>query len=371
MSSWLRPALRLRGSRACALAIVLATGLVALSVTHVQAAPAPTVAVAELRAYRNVVQTGDLFFLVRYELSLQLTAFPTPVTTPEAWCQYLRTQTGCTGSAASPTDPTSLQPNYALASLYSSCNTDCSTGTLEQQEQPPRVGHGLAGFYVSPGHTLTWGSTAMRGCIEASSAVFAPSARSCTSVNWNTAASTASAQLTQLGGDLRTVLRTLEPLRAVPRNTYVSNNLVTTAGRVLAYEALPGLERLIPTYFQAASQAAGPGFATPNPATPLALQQRLDATATATAFGATLGATGSALLGVSGGAFATILFFALGGVAAGFMFKLTQQPVLAVLAFIAPPLVGMFVRGPSVSAVLVGVAALALPAVFFVVKKMA
>lgn len=305
--------------------------------------PAPDLTVNSVTCYRSIVQTGDLFCLTRYELPTKTSA-DVPVS-PEAWCAELVNQAGCTDDPVVPDEPTSLIPDSAFATLYTG-------STLEDQTRVPRIDHGIAGNYLEPGHAVTWGDASVEGCVESSATLYSTQSQSCIPVVWNTADNTQAEQREQLGDDLVSQIRAIESLRSLPLNSLVTNNLITTAGRTLALEALNVVDRIVPGVFQAAAErAVTEGFATPSADT--ALQASLDATATAGEIPTAFAQIGSDLGGLSAGAMATIFFIGVGVVLFVFLHGITQEWVIPSVGLLSVAMVGVFVRGPSVSVIAV------------------
>lgn len=355
--------------RRLALAIIFAV----LAVTTVQqtadatGGPAPTLSTNQANCYRNIIESGDLYCLMRYELPTFTTATPPPVSA-EAWCAELVDKDGCTSDPVEPTNETSLITSAAFVTLYQNCGVDCSTGTLESQVRAPRINHALGGAYLAPGHAVTWGDVTVNGCVESSTTLFTTPQRSCVPVTWNVAATDQDSQLAQLGSDLIGNLVSVQSNRNLALFSYVSNNLITSAGRVLSVEALSVMDQLIPSRFQAAiTSSQDTAFATPTGS--LALQTSLDASAAAKDLPGAFDSLGTTVLGISGGAFATIFFLGLGIAVFIWMNRKTKEFVIPSAGFVTVATVGMYVRGPTISVVAVAAVGFGLVGAMFLIGK--
>lgn len=357
-----------------ALALATVTVLIAIAlaggpVEHVRAVggPAPTLNTNNANCYRNIIETGDLYCLIRYELPTYTTASPPPGS-PEAWCAELVDKDGCIADPVEPTNETSLPSDAAYVTLYQNCGADCSTGTLELQTRVPRINHSIGGAYLSAGHAVTWGDTTVNGCVESSASLYTVQSRSCLPVVWNAAATDVDSQRTQLGSDLVADLRSLEANRSLGLNSYVTNNLITTGGRILSVEALSIMDQIIPERFQAASdKTIATAYATPSSV--VALQDTLDTDAALTNLPTAFVNIGALLGGISGGAMATIFFIGIGGVVFWWLFQQTSEYVIPSAGFVTVAMIGIFVRGPSVSVVAVAAVGLSFIAGMFILRK--
>lgn len=319
--------------------------------------------------YQNVVESGDLYFLIRYQLPVQTVPFGTPVTTPEAWCAELLNQDGCSGTTSQPTDATSLRDGAVNATLYS----DAALTIVEAQSSVVRIGHSLAGIYVSPGHGLTFGDANYRICIDPSTNLYSPVTSECTSISWNGAASTQAAQRTQLGTDLIVQLQALELLRGIGTNQYVINNKITTGGKILAIEALSIMDRIIPEFFQvAAISAIGTVYPTTVPGS-LPAQQTVTANAVLTGLDVSFQNAGQTLLG-NGTVWTALVSLGLSGGLAWVVLKITQNSgqtsvVLAVLTFLTGQLMMIWILWPTISVLMVTIFLLSIPGSWWALRR--
>lgn len=108
-------------SRRLPLAALAALIMLMGSVLTASAAPAPAVGSGELRIFRNVLETGDLWAFYRISLA----------------------------------DPAWTDPNGALVRLL---DASTSPATVLQERVAPDVGETLTGFYLEPGHGIAWES---------------------------------------------------------------------------------------------------------------------------------------------------------------------------------------------------------------------
>ena len=327
-----------------------------------QAYPAPDVFTNTANCFRNIIQTGDLYCLVRYELPTYTTATPPPAA-PEAWCKELVNTDGCIADPVEPTLETSLITNAAFITLYTDCDVApayCSAGVLQAQVRMPRINHSIGGVYISDASTITWGDTTVNACVESSDLLFSVQSSDCLPVAWNTAEDNQTDQRDQLGRTLLDELRAVETNRNLPFNSYVANSYLSTGARVLALEALSVMDQIIPTYFQAASDTA---LITPyaTPVGSLALQVSIDATAAATDIPAAFVDLGDTVAGIFFGIFAALAFF--------WVYKRTGDYVLPAAGFITVGMIGIWTRGPTVSVVAVAAVVMSMIAAMFILRK--
>lgn len=234
---------------------------------------APTLANNQASAFRNIVQTGDILILVRYELPVSISDGVS-----DAWCAYLDDQTGCDGSPAVPEAPDTMLPQTVSVTFWSDCVlTNCTAATqLEYADQLPRIDHALAGIYFPAGHNLTWADANYAACIESNAVTFlTANEQDCINPTWSAAASDQATQRGELGDELVGMLRTIETDRSDPPLSIVNgSNLITDNGRVFAIEAFGVIARIVPEVFQAAANPVATPYATPSSGS--ALQSSLD-----------------------------------------------------------------------------------------------
>ena len=349
------------------IALVLISTVVISSPAAATGGPAPTLNTNSANCFRNIIEDGDIYCLMRYQLPTFVTATPPPVSA-EAWCAELVDQDGCTSDPVEPTNETSLITGAAFVTLYQNCGVDCSTGTLESQVRTPRINHALGGSYLAAGHGVTWGDPTVNGCVESSATLFTVTSRDCLPVIWNAAASDESTQRTELGAALVGNLVSIESNRNLSLYSYVSNNLITRAGRILSVEALSVMDQIIPERFQAASfRSQDTAFATPTGILPL--QASLDAKAAAAPISTAFTNLGTSVFGISGGAFATILFVTFAVAAFAWFFAKTKSLPMGTTAAATVAMVGIYTRGPTVSVIAVGAVGIGLVAAMFIIGK--
>jgi len=345
MPSQVRRLLKAPRTAKFAVAALLAAGFLTLATSFASAqTAAPPLSANFASCYREIITTGDLLCVIRYELPTYETV--NPPATPEAWCALLVDKDGCIDDPVSPTAPTTLEPDSAYVVLRQG-------STFLSQSRVPRIDHGLAGVYISPGHGLTWGDATIQFCAESNPTTFSPTSQDCYLVWWNTAIATQAAQRAQLGSDLVLMVLDLQTVRGLPVKSYVVNSKLTTAGQQFATEIFPGLENIIPEVYQAAAVNTNPSaFATAGPSN---LQNDLDTTSAGTGISAAFTGLGS-VFGLSGGAIATLIFLVVGVIVFVVIRKNTEGPgsiVLAVVGLMTVAMIGVFVRAPSVSVIAV------------------
>ncbi len=350
-------------------ALVIATAAVMMFIpsVHATGGPAPTLSTNQANCFRNIIEDGDIYCMMRYQLPTFVTATPPPVSA-EAWCAELVDQDGCTSDPVEPTNETSQIIGVAFVTLYQNCGVDCSTGTLESQVRTPRINYALGGAYLAPGHAVTWGDITVNGCVESSTTLFTVASISCIPVTWNTAATDQATQRSQLGADLVGDLVSISADRNLDLFAYVQNNLITSAGRVLSLEALSVMDQIIPERFQATIfESQDEAFATPTGT--LALQADLDATAAGTDLPTAFANLGTILFGISGGAMATLFFLMLGIIAFFRISGMTGDVTMGAQAVVAVGMVGLYARGPTISVLAVAAVGFSLVGGMFLVGK--
>ena len=194
--------------------------LLGLPVSRAFAAPLSvlptTINLYEANAFRNVVQSGDLLYIMRYELPV---AQWDPPTGPGAFA--------------------------ALTELYS----DSSETILLGRRVTPVTGDGLTGIYLAPGHGLTWNSATIEFCITGDPITFgATTLQVCTIPVYNDG-STLSATSTVLGSVLLTMMSNLEQAADKTPTTYVSGGFITTEGVPFAQYAFQPITSVAPQVF--------------------------------------------------------------------------------------------------------------------------
>lgn len=285
----------LKATRLSALAILalaISAALLFTSSGDAQAVggPAPDVFINHASCYENIGETGDLYCLARYELPDSDSDGVT-----DEWCAELANQDGCDGTPADPTEPTSLPQNYAFLTMYRDCTLgDCSSGDLLNVTRIPRIGYSVAGSYVDPGHSITFGDETLALCVESSSTLYTVQAQDCQNVVWSNAASDQESQRTALGGDLVTQVLAVGIEESQPINYYITGGLINSIGKTIALEALENADRILDVFASGAT-TIDTGDATPNAGA--TVQAGIDAnttnvTAATDSFGALLGLSG-------------------------------------------------------------------------------
>ena len=132
------------------------------------AVAAPDISVSGANCYRNIVDTGDIYCQLVYDMPVaSSTVAPT---NPEEWSQYLvdqtytSTSTGLTtGMRIDPLEPGSLLPNHAFIQLYRNYTAVAGPSTLpdpssilEYTARVPRIDNALGGVYLQSGHAVSW-----------------------------------------------------------------------------------------------------------------------------------------------------------------------------------------------------------------------
>ena len=346
------------------------------------AVTAPSITIQEPTCYRNLIYTGDMFCIARYNLPTFTTTSPPP-TNPEAWSEYLAdktntsTSTGLSaGARVDPYEATSLLPNHAFIQIYRNYSPGVgtlpsATSILEQEVRVFRIDHALAGLYSTSGHSMTWGASDIYMCVVSSAdpTIFTTQTGDCKGVTWNSSSSDETSQRLQLGNDILDLLLELENARSVSNNSYVIGEKIGSAGRIFVLEAFSVADDIIPSFFQASGGLSiDSPYATP---TGNALQDKLDIEASTTSIPGALDTLGSNFFGISGGALGTIIFVGFGIGVFILVYGYTREPVLPIAGFMVTLLAGSFVRSPTISVLGVLIVILSLLGAMFIFRKFA
>lgn len=255
---------------------------------------APSSETNHAACYRSILEADDLYCLTRFELPDSISDGVS-----DAWCAELVNQDGCDGTPADPVEPTSLPQNTVFITLYDNCAADdCSAGNLLNVSRVPRIGFGVGGSYMVPGHGVTWADGDVALCLESSDdpAVFGTSSIDCLPVFWNSGENTVSVQRALLGADMVDQVRAVGIEQAKPTSEYVQNNLINSNGKVFALEALSNADRILDVFSSGAAAVVIPGN---TPAAGSTVQAQINSSTSAvqtakTNFGASLGISGDA-----------------------------------------------------------------------------
>ncbi len=355
-----------------------------LTVTHAAAPPtatptatpdptgaAPVVILNEIQGYENVVTTGDILFLVRYELPLETSDGS------DAWCAELTNTAGCADTPPAPTAPTSLSTGLAEIRFY----TDAALTDLRLQKDVPRIDHALGGLYAGTGHGLTFDSATARVCIESSATLFTIQSTACSPVLWRGAADLAATEAL-LGPDLVQMMLNLQDARELPSGDLVSGTgVITTAnarvsgvdienttGQLFALEAFAIADRIVPDVFQTSGAAVLPRHTVATGQT--ALQTSLDAQASGGTIEVALAAVGQEFFGMNGPELAILLVLGavlfMGGITA---FATRGDAVWTIIAAWVPIVLGSWFRGPTIAVIFTALSVMALLTVLWFARR--
>lgn len=175
-----------------------------------------TINIYEANAFRNVALSGDLLYILRYELP--------------------------TAEWNAPTGPGAFA---AFSEIYS----DSTEATLHGRRVTPNTGDGLTGLYFAPGHRLTWNSSTIEFCITGNPVTFGATVlQRCVIPVYNDG-STLSVTSTVLGTALLSMMTNLEQDAAQVPGTYVANGFITTDGAVFPIRAFQPITTVAPQVF--------------------------------------------------------------------------------------------------------------------------
>ncbi len=326
-----------------------------------RAAAAPDLTALDGLCFENLVQDGDQFCALRFDLPV---SDGTP-STSTAWCAELEDQTGCDADPAAPTDPFSLPRGTAWVTFYTA-----DRALLQEQVIVPRIGFGLGGVYFSPGHGLTFNDATAEICVETAGVpTFDAVVISCIPPSWN-GGDDQDAARASLEVQIVSQMVTLESERLLPRGALVNGvGKITITGRPFALEALNTMDRIIPDAFQTGS---GPLLTSDYtaPSGDTALQTQLGGESAASGLTAALSSVGAAFLGMSGPNTALFLLILPAGLGtAALAFVMTKSTAWAGLGLVSWLLIGMWMRAPTVSVVFTALAVLILPLAWWIVRK--
>ena len=323
---------------------------------------APTVTLNEIQAYQNVVATGDILFLFRYELELLTPAGAV------AWCDELTDTDGCSDTPSNPTAPTSLSTGLAELRFY----TDAALTDLRLQTDVPRIDHALGGLYAGTGHGLAFDSGTARACVESSATFFTVQSTACSPILWRGAADLAATEIL-LGADMVQLVLNLQDARELAAGELVSGTgLITTAagesGQLFALEAFAIADRIVPAVFQTSGSLVLPGHTVPTGRT--ALQQSLDTQTSGGTVDLALAAVGQEFFGASGrqlailGVLTGMLFLG------GFVSYATKgDPAWTIIAAWVPVVLGSWFAAPTIAVIFTAMSVMAMLAVLWVARK--
>ena len=225
-------------------AVIVAVGMFALaSLTASEEASAQSVTlmIFESQGFQNVLETGDLLVLIRYELPTAdwQTAATSPPYMIDATCDDVTdVEDACY---------TSLTSGTALQTLYDAAR---ATGALRGSRTLPRIANGLSGLYFAAGHGLTFGTTTYEACIEGSATLFATVPTSCMTISWQSS-SDLNGNQTVMENILPQVVSNLQEAASAPTNSYVEADKITLMGMIFAREAFSLLNSVVPNAFVA------------------------------------------------------------------------------------------------------------------------
>ena len=191
----------------------------------------PTLVLYESHAFRHVIESNDLLVLVRYKL-------------PKADWQnttYMDNPTCENAKDLSDDCWVSLKPGVALQTLYA------GSGELWSVRNLPRIENGISAVYLPPGHSVPWGDTAVRSCLDGPSNI-TPKPQVCASLLWHASATVADTPEVIRPVLVQMVLN-LEVEAKRPRNTYVNIDKITEQGMIFPREAFPAILFLVPKAF--------------------------------------------------------------------------------------------------------------------------
>ncbi len=363
------------------LSVLIAAVLLIVSSTSVFAVTAPDITINSPVCYRNIIYSGDIYCQSIYQLPTYTTT--APPANPEAWSQYLADQTGTslatgltTGARVDPVEATSLLTDHAYVQIYRNYSAGAGTlpaasSILENTRRIARIDYALTGLYMSTGNALTWGAADTALCVISSDdpTIFTGQSGDCELVQWNSASSDQESQRAQLGLDTLNNLLTLESFRSVSNNSYVVGEKISSSGRIFVLEALAVMDEVIPFYFQASGgQSILDPYATPTGSN--ALQIQLDTEAATTGLPLAFTNMGNNLFGISGGAFATIVFLIFGLLIFIILYSFTKEAIIPTAGLLTMIMIGSF-AGVSVAVIGVVIVILSLIAAMFIMRKWA
>lgn len=331
---------------------------------YAQAGPSPAVFINQVNAYRNLNETGDLFFLIRYEL---------PLVTPAggaAWCAQLVNTDGCSLTPPVPVAPFSLRVGTVQLTAYTSFST---APVVANAVNVPRIDHALGGIYFSPGHGIDWdtenGGSDVQICVDPSVTLYTPATPDCSAPSWQ-AGATAVAARSQLESDIGGIMLNVQIERLYQSGVLVNNKgLITSGGAVLALEALGIMDSLVPNAFQTSTNTTLTAGYTPV-AGDSALQSALDADAASSGVLDSVDVVALAWFGMNGSTLATFAYAVLGIALSGYMWTRTKNKELTSMAFLAPLTFGMFHRAPTIAVMFTLIALMVPLTVAWIVRKL-
>jgi len=325
----------------------------------------PIAIMHEAIGFTDINVPGDAFVLMRYELQTSLAG-----ASNTQWCTevFLENDTGCELTPPNPEYPFSLREGFITAILWDGTTVDPTDGfpvSIQTVARLPRIHHGLTGIYFDPGHSLDLASTEACFIYSARFETGTPGNTNrhgdwlCADVvNAMTGATTSGGivfgdEISGGGG----IVYNLNSALNLPENTLVSSaGLITPGGQTYLEEALKGSLEVARnsdgiTVFQLGLDQLNRNF-TPKGSN-VALQTRINATATASGVTENLDIIADQYMGMDGMFFGGLVFLFLGLIAGGVVIAVTNNVVFGFVAALMLILPGMFIGAFSVALVMV------------------
>ena len=231
---------------------------ISAGVVSAQVSP-PTIDNIEAYGFSNVLEDDDRLILVRYELPLADWQIDASTANPPFPTAFMVDATCTPSETINLKDPcyTSLLSGMVLHTFYDGVpgNPGVSQTGIRSV---PRVGFGMSGIYISPGHGLAppgAPSAAYQTCVEGSSTVFTLPTYSSRPVDclhpiWLPLP--AVGQSTDLATVLVSMGDIIESDMNQPVNSFVDMDVLTEIGSIMPKEAFSPMANAAPTAFYAA-----------------------------------------------------------------------------------------------------------------------
>ena len=330
----------------------------------------PIAIMHEAIGFTDINVPGDAFVLMRYQLQTSLAG-----ASNTQWCTevFLENDTGCELTPPNPEYPFSLREGNISAILWDGTTLDADgmPSPLQDVTRLPRIHHGLTGIYLDTGHGLNLASTRACFLYSARFETTYPTTTNrygdwlCNQSNTGGFIDLAPGTGTTPGGIVfgdeisggDGIVYNLNNALNLPENTLVSSaGLITPGGQTYLEEALKGSLEVARnsdgiTVFQLGLDQLNRNF-TPKGSN-VALQTRINATATASGVTENLDIIADQYMGMDGMFFGGLVFLFLGLIAGGVVIAVTNNAVFGFIAALMLMLPGMFIGAFSVALVMV------------------
>ena len=296
--------------------------------------PAPGgVSILEINGFQNIVNTGDRFYLVYYDLDLS------------TWCNtnVLANDDGCSDSPPFPKYPETQAGNLVLNFKDLSGNTSASSFIR-------RIGDSLGVVYIGAGNTIPFNDPNYQICLETISTgskgwTMTPV---CSSIIYRQASdNTLSANRNELRNYILANVYSIEQNVNLQTGTLISNSGVITAeGQKITEVAFPGLFQIIDNLYSLSGVDVLDEF-TPGSLSPL--DNTMQSQTNQTSIPTDVNRASLEFLGIGGQAGMLAIIVIVGGLLSVTSYLVTGNSFVAWVGFMMLPMLSMWISVPTFS----------------------